>query len=39
MIVYLSGGMEYVINNGASGRIRFGDWLKNDIVHDVMNPV
>ena len=37
MIVYLSGGMEHFRNNGANWRIKFGDRLKNDIGHEVIN--
>jgi hypothetical protein len=39
MIIYLSGGMKYVNNNGANWLIEFGDFLKNDLGHDVIDPV
>ena len=39
MIVYLSGGMEHTSNNVANWRIKFGDRLKNDLGHEVIDPV
>ena len=39
MIAYLSGPIENAENDGASWRELITQWLKNEIGHDVFNPV
>ena len=39
MIAYLSGPIENAENDGASWRELITQWLKNEISHDVFNPV
>ena len=39
MIAYLSGGMENAKNEGADWRTEMTDWLKENLNHDVIDPV
>ncbi|MBT5749326.1 MAG: hypothetical protein HOI40_08395, partial [Candidatus Marinimicrobia bacterium] len=39
MIAYLSGGMENAKNQGADWRTEMTDWLKENLNHDVIDPV
>ena len=39
MIAYLSGGMENAVNEGADWRIDISNWLKENLDHNVIDPV
>ena len=39
MIAYLSGGMENAVNEGADWRIDISNWLKENLDHNVNDPV
>jgi len=39
LIAYLSGGMENAPNEGADWRIEMASWLKDNLGHDVIDPV
>ena len=39
MIAYLSGGMENAVNEGADWRIDISNWLKENLGHNVIDPV
>lgn len=37
--VYLSGGMQFAAGNGADWRRTFGEWVRSDLGHTVLDPV
>ena len=39
MIAYLSGAMEYAVDEGSGWRLDMTCWLSNILVHDVIDPV
>lgn len=39
MIAYLSGGMENADNDGADWRVEMTSWLRENLGHDVIDPV
>ena len=39
MIAYLSGAMEYAVDEGSGWRLDMTSWLSNNLGHDVIAPV
>ena len=39
MIAYLSGAMEYAVDEGSGWRLDMTSWLSNNLGHDVIDPV